>query len=398
MKINRTNLAKVEPPSKGRVVCWDDALPGFGVRISEKGTVAFILKYRVEGRQHQLTLGRYGPLTVEQARKEARKKLGEVAKGNDPMAEKRKAKSRNITLREAFDAYLNARKNLKESTIADMRKAFAWGLKDWMDKPLVRISPDMVKRRHNELGKRSHARANLAMRYLRAIYNFALANYTDTDGKRLLSFNPVTRLSDTRAWFKVERRRTVIKRHEIQPWFRAVLTLDNHIMRGYFILVLLTGLRKSEAIGLRWADIDFTERTLTVRDTKNHSDHTLPLSGYLASLLKNMERAGDYVFQSSKGRISNFRFVLEKVRKESGVVFTIHDLRRTFATVANTLDIPAYTVKALLNHKSDSDVTAGYIVTDVEGLRQPMQRITDFFLKQAGVMADSKVIPFAPRN
>lgn len=75
---------------------------------------------------------------------------------------------------------------------------------------------------------------------------------------------------------------------------------------------------------------------------------------------------------------------MAKVIKESSISFTIHDLRRTFLTVAESLDIPAYAVKRLANHKMSNDVTAGYIVTDVERLRQPMQKITDYILKCAG--------------
>ncbi len=65
----------------------------------------------------------------------------------------------------------------------------------------------------------------------------------------------------------------------------------------------------------------------------------------------------------------------------SGVPFTIHDLRRTFATTAEGLDLPAYSLKRLLNHKMSNDVTAGYIMLDVERLRKPMQLITDFLIE-----------------
>ena len=58
----------------------------------------------------------------------------------------------------------------------------------------------------------------------------------------------------------------------------------------------------------------------------------------------------------------------------------LHDLRRTFITIAESLDIPAYALKRLLNHKTANDVTAGYIITDVERLRRPMQQITDHIL------------------
>ena len=63
--------------------------------------------------------------------------------------------------------------------------------------------------------------------------------------------------------------------------------------------------------------------------------------------------------------------------KASGVPFMLHDLRRSFITVAESLDLSHYAIKRLVNHKISGDVTAGYVVPDVNRLREPMQRITD---------------------
>ena len=81
-----------------------------------------------------------------------------------------------------------------------------------------------------------------------------------------------------------------------------------------------------------------------------------------------------------------------RIRELSGVMFTIHDLRRTFITIAESLDIPVYALKRLLNHKMSSDVTAGYVIMDIERLRKPMQMITDTLLKLMGVKEMAKVI------
>ena len=70
--------------------------------------------------------------------------------------------------------------------------------------------------------------------------------------------------------------------------------------------------------------------------------------------------------------------------------FCPHDLRRTFITVAESLDIPVYAIKHLVNHKMNNDVTAGYVIIDTERLRAPMQKITDFLLSAA---QSSNVIP-----
>ena len=153
-------------------------------------------------------LGRYGNLTVEQARKEAMQFLGQVAAGKDPVAERKASTIKGTTLSQAFEDYLNTRKDLMASTIHDYRRSIDGGFADWHDKPLVEITKDMVELRHSTLGKKSHARANNAMRVLRAVFNHARKKYEDAKGNPIILINPVDRLSDNRAWYKVERRRT----------------------------------------------------------------------------------------------------------------------------------------------------------------------------------------------
>lgn len=92
------------------------------------------------------------------------------------------------TLAEAFEAYLTARKDLNPGTVADMRQAMK-GLSDWLSRPLVSITRDMVMKRHAKPGERSHARANVTLRYLRIIFNFAAGQYTDTEGRPLIMDN-----------------------------------------------------------------------------------------------------------------------------------------------------------------------------------------------------------------
>jgi integrase len=393
MKLTKTVIDKLPVPANGYVLYRDDELPGFGVRVTHGGVKSFFLEKRIHRKVKRLTLGRYGVLTAEQARKEAVKLLGKIASGGDPIADKAQTRLESITLGEAFEAYLTTRAGLKPLTVKDMRRAMK-GFEGWMKRPLLSLTRDMIARRHKELGASSQARANLAMRYLRAIFYFAMAEYTDAKGKPLLTDNPVKKLSQTRAWYRVDRRQTVIKPHQLGPWMQAVLSLDNELARDYFLLVLLTGLRRTEAMSLRWRDVDLGGKTLTVLDTKNHQDHTLPLSDHLLERLRARQReaVGEYVFEGPRGRLSNLRYAMAKVAEQSGVIFTIHDLRRTFATVADSLDIPGYAVKMLLNHKQASDVTAGYIVADVERLRGPMQRITDYLLRAGGLRESAEVI------
>lgn len=396
MILSKATIEKLPSPEKGYQLYWDEKLSGFGVRVTSSGGKSFVLQKRINGKEKRITIGRYGELTAEQARKEAVKLAGQIATGGDPIAERAQKRLEGTSLRQAFDTYME-RRTLKPQTIFDIKRCMNEVYPEWLDKPMVRVTPDMVVKRHRDYGmEHSEARANLAMRYLRAIFNFAQAEYTTADGKPIITSNPVRKLSQTKTWHRVERRRTVIKPHELGAWVGAVLNLPSEAMRDYHMLVLLTGLRRQEALNLTWEDVDFRGRTLTVLDPKNHRDHTLPLSDYLFDMLARRKAVsvGCWVFADTNGRrISNFRYAHAAIEKDSGVSFCIHDLRRTFATIAESLDIPAYALKMLLNHASGADVTAGYIVASTERLREPMQKITDCVLRTAGIKPTAGVIP-----
>ena len=389
MRLTKTVVERLGAPAQGYTLHWDGELKGFGVRVTARGIKTFILQRRVHGKERRITIGRLGPLTAEQARLEATKLLGAIATGRDPVAEPRQSEVEAVSLGEVFTSYLSARGDLRPGSVNTYRRIMAASFADWRKRPLAEITGDMVAQRHALLGKdHGKAWANVSMRLLRALFNFASVNY-ESGGKALVLANPTKRLTHTRAWFRIDRRETLIKPHELRPWMNAVLELDNHLGRHYLQLVLLTGLRRGEALGLKWEDVDLVGRTLTVRDTKNGRDHTLPLPGYLTALLGRLPRHGPHVFERWRG----LRSALDEVVRRSGVPFCIHDLRRTFATVADALDVPGYAVKALLNH-TGSDVTSGYIVASVERLREPMQKIEDYVLRCAGVEASAEVLPF----
>ena len=155
------------------------------------------------------------------------------------------------------------------------------------------------------------------------------------------------------------------------------------------MLLLFTGLRKNEAAELLWKNVDLKGATLVIPDSKNREPHTLPLTDYLLSMLKKRwdGRENEYVFpgQGEKYRyLRNVQHHMDLVTESSGVKFMLHDLRRTFLTVADAQDLSAYAIKRLANHKMATDVTAGYIVSDVERLREPMNRIYQFIEDKVG--------------
>ena len=386
--VDRFAIPKPNPPAtKCQVFLRDDAMRGFALRVTSGGIKTFILEKRIHGKVKRITLGRYPDLTAEQARRQAQKMLGEIATGLDPVAKAKRQRDETITLGEVFEDYFGARRNLKESTIHDYRRHLKSAFDHWRDKPLKQINKDMVVTLHGKLGEKSPARANNAMRVLRAMFNFAEGEYETEEGESLFPDNPVRRLSNARSWYKVPRRTSVIKDHQLKDWYQAVTSLTDdgqEMVRDYLLLILFTGLRRTEAASLRWSQVDFDERSLTIVDTKNGETHVLPLTDFLSDLLTQRKAATNSLFvfpgKGKTGYLNNHNKPMAKVIERSGVTFSLHDLRRTFITIAESLDIPAYALKRLLNHKMANDVTAGYIISDVGRLRAPMQKISDHIL------------------
>lgn len=409
LKLTATSIAKLPAPPLSdtgkptQVIYRDPERPGLGVRITSSGKRVFIAEKIVDRKVIRTTIGDAEQITAHTAWNEAQKVFGKIASGINPHEEKREEKARSVTLGEVLDDYLDTRKKLAARTIKDYRRLIDVYLDDWKDKPLTAISKDMVEKRHAKLGtERGETQANYCMRVLRALINYAQDKYEVGD-MPIIAVNPVRRLTSTKAWFRDNRRTTYITPAQLKPWFAALQRAEDEQGRDYlestrdFLqLLILSGLRRSEGLGLKWADVDMANKTFTIRDPKNHEDHTLPMSDYLVELFGRRKKArrNDYVFPGIGAKNQPQREPkkgIAAVVKLSGVKFTLHDLRRTFITAAESLDISAYAVKRLANHKMRADVTAGYIVSDVERLRKPMQQITDYILRQAGVRQCAEV-------
>jgi integrase len=272
---------------------------------------------------------------------------------------------------------------------------------DWMSKPIQSITVEMIRTRYTKRVKASPARANNAMRVLRAVLRDAAAEVQDKSAKADLQ--NLVREALHKRWAKVERRQTAIKAVELPAWAKAVLSLRNNhpqskadVVSDYLMFCILTGCRREEAAGLRWADVDKKARAFTLRDTKNREDHTLPMTDWLEEMFKRRRTAtsGEFIFpgEGKSGHLIEPRKQMLRVTKASGVPFCIHDLRRTFITMAEGLGIGQYTIKALVNHKVTQDVTGGYVVLETENLRKPMQQITDFVLTAGGVKPSAAVV------
>ncbi len=388
LKLTETAVRKIKAPDpSGRQrLHWDTALTGFGILVSGKTNAkTYVVQREVNGRSRRVTIAPANVLSLEEARERARLVLADMYNGVDPRAKRQALKANATTLQEALEAYLATSKKLRERTRIDYRKFVELYLEAWLEKPIREITPEMVKARHEAIKQEVEDRknsamatgnsaANMAMRVLRAVWNHA------ADGMPLPD-NPV-RLR--RGWYPEPRRETIVKMSDLAAFYQAAIALPNTVQRDYLLLILFTGLRLSEAAALRWDEIDLAERIIRVpaNRTKAGRKLDLPMSDFLHGLFvarRAVGSRGHWVFpaNSESGHIAHPRFALRQVEKETGIKSTVHDLRRTYITVAESCDIPVYALKALVNHTMGSDVTAGYIIASAERLREPQQKVTD---------------------
>lgn len=382
-KITKTAIDEIPYPRQGQVFLWDRDLKGFGVCIS-RFSKTFIVQRDVNGTSKRITIGRYGVFTPDQARKAAMQNLYLMAQGINPNEEKKQRRRKVMTLDELAEDFFKARSNIKPRTKKDYRYCLDAYLADWLGKPVSDITPEKFRQRYFYIGENNGKTcANNVRRILGAIINYGIAAHG------LFDKNPVRIIAETKSAYPNQRRRTYIKPHQLPAWWKAVHAEENDTCRDYLLLVLLTGLRRNEAAGLRWQDIDFNDRTLTIPETKNGEALTLPLSDYLFDLLyERARRYGNYEFvfpgSGQSGHLQEPKKAVKRVKERSGVNFTIHDLRRTFITIAESLDISMYALKRLINHKITNDITGGYIVVDVERLREPVEKVAGYVLEQVG--------------
>lgn len=284
----------------------------------------------------------------------------------------------------AFSNFFEAKRDLAASTQDGYRRTCDVYLRSWSRMLLKDITRQMVLTQHRRITDENGATtANNVMRHFRSVYNFNAALHDD------LPANPVTILTQGRVWHREHRRRTLISAHELPAWWRATMG-ETEDARDVLQIALFTGMRRSEIITMTWEMVDLVGKVLNLPKTKNGDPLELPLSDFLAELLdqrRNRTSQSPWVFPScgKTGHITETKTFHQRVSAASGVTFTLHDLRRTFVTIAESLDIPAYALKRLLNHRADTDVTGGYIVINAERLRAPVERIAQRILELADV-------------
>lgn len=404
-KITLQSLKKLALPKKGQLFVWDDELKGFGVRLTPGG-ISYFVQSRVNGKSRRVTIGKHGVFTPKQARDEARERLRNMANGIDPVIQKKLKKAHDITLKTAAEKYkINKRTKkghlLKESTKNDIDKHMRTTFSEWIDFPIVGITPDMVHDLYKEASGKSIAQANQAFRIFRAIFNWTREKSRTTEP---FPENPVNTLKGE--WGHVPARNGKIETKKFGMAWNYInhlrtwpgQTTNSRTGADLTLFLLVTGARFTEAASLLWDDVSLEESFWKLPDPKNRKPTVFPLPSVARDILKDRPRVSEYIFPGigTKGYFQDLRNIMGKLSEKLGEKLIPSDLRRSFLLAAGEAKIEFVRCKLLMNHLLSGDVTINsYMDTEnLLWLSDDAELISQWMIRQ-GKLEKNKIVDIA---
>lgn len=340
MRLSDVGIRALKAPEKGAQIYYDDVLTGFGVRVSEGGTKSFVLTHGI--RRQRETIGRVGVVSLQDARSEAKRRLAEYTLG--------KTKLSSPSWAQALEEFLaEIERKRKGRTHRDysrlLRKHFRFG-----ETKLSDISPGEFAKKLDKLSdvpSEQHHASVVLHTFVRWAHR---KHYLDTD--------PLSRMKSSHRY---RPRSRILTDAELAKVWKAAATMGQY---GVIVqLLILTGQRVGEISKLTRSMVGDDNITLPSWLTKNGREHRFPIGTTATSILSSRLRSGSgtpaTLLFLARGKpnasFNGFSKSKAKLDRLSEVTdWTIHDLRRTFASGLASLGVPLPVVERLLNHVSGS--------------------------------------------
>ncbi|RJQ72233.1 MAG: DUF4102 domain-containing protein [Desulfobacteraceae bacterium] len=409
------------PAETKQAFLWDSDVPGLGVRATA-GAKVFIYQGRLAGKSIRVKIGDCRIWAIDStdpavpgARQEARRLQGLIDRGMDPRIEKQErledtkqqqaeAKREGLTVEKAWKAYIEARRDKwSERHLSDHEHLVQAGgepvkkrgrkgtktrpgpLAQLMPLKMIELTPERVESWAAAEAKKRGTRTRLAFSLLRAFLNWCNEH---PDFKGLVSPEACSTRIKRETIPRGKPKDDCLQREQLAEWFKAVRGLSNPTMAAYLQTLLLTGARRNELAGLKWSDVDFKWKSVTIHD-KVEGERVIPLTPYVSTLLEPLARRNAHVFSSptaKSGRLEEPRIPHNKALAAAGIEgLTLHGLRRSFGTLSEWVEVPAGVVAQLMGHKPSATAEKHYRRRPLDLLRMWHVKFEKWVLEQSGI-------------
>jgi len=414
---------------KKQTLYGDAKTPGLGLRVTAAGSKSYIFETRLNGKTIRMTIGDTRDWPIKKAQTEAARLKVMTDQGIDPReviaeqnaakeakaAAKREQEAReSLTVAEAWQAYVAERsaamkdgkpewgdrhkshhayfvqaggeKRKRGTRTGESNKTRPGVLVPLMKMRLADLDAKTIAAWLDKATKHAPTLAAQAFRALRAFLTWCAKHETysaavqagacqsDTVKKKVPT--PKTKKDDS------------LRRAQIKPWFEAVQKIGNPVIAAYLQGLLLTGARRNELAALKWVDVDFKWKSLTIRD-KVEGERTIPLTPYMEHLIAGLPRRNEFVFSSptaASGRIEEPRIQHVRALATAGLpALSLHGLRRSFGTLSEWVEVPAGIVAQIMGHKPSAIAEKHYIQRELDLLHLWHVKIEAWILEQAGI-------------
>jgi integrase len=411
------------PAGKSQVFLRDAKAPGLRVRATApstknpKGLKAFVYEAKLNRQTFRRTIGDTRAWTIDAARTEANRLRVSLDAGTDPReverdkqaaaVEKKATAAAHKEERRPFWGDLHLRDHIDKTKAGGLPSGRLGGGKQLTKPgPLAALMPLALKDLDHATieawaaneGKTRASSARLAWRLLTVFITWC--GEQPQYAALLPAKNPAKTKKAREALGKAGTKSDVLQREQLAVWFAAVQQVQNPVIAACLQMMLLTGARPGEVLGLRWEDINTQWKGISIRD-KVEGTREIPATPYMLHLLSALPRRNEWVFSSptsGTGCLTEPNTPHTRACRAAGLEgLTLHGLRRSFKSLTEWLEVPVGVVAQIQGHKPSATAEKHYTVRPLELLRLHHEKIEAWMLEQAGVTFDAKAAPSSLR-
>ena len=400
---------------KTRSYLWCKVVKGLGIIATAAGSKSYIFQAKIHGKSARITIGDVSIWNIPKAQKEARRLQILIDQGSDPrqikadessaritanIAKKAQHDRETVTVSQAWGNYLSARKRYwgdrhyndhvemmltgGEKRTRSAKLTDPGVLASLAAVRLIDITPERISEWALVEGTTRAGRARLANRLLKAFLSWCS---DQPEYREIVTSNAAKNKNTREILGKPKAMNDVIQREQLSLWFSAVKQIHNPVISAYLQCLLLTGARPNELLSIRWENMDFKWKNITMKD-KVEGFRVIPLTPYMGYLIESLPRRNEWVFSSitsQSGRLIDPTPAHVKACNAAGLTMTLYGLRRSFATLSEWIEMPAGIAAQIQGHAPSGVREKHYIRRPLDLLGVWHNKIEAWILEQAGV-------------